>query len=200
MKSKGRFSSIGEVVSFPNISRNDDQLLRNVLDNMAQGVLLLDSEMRMIFCNRRYLEMYSLPVEHSKPGCAILDLFRLRAKKTTSDNFKDYTLKLTQGCAEGKAFFSVANLVDGRSISVVGKPITGERWLTTHEDVSAQHRAQERIVHMARHDALTDLPNRILLRERLEHELKRVKRGECLAVMCLESVWEGCLRVSGMSR
>ena len=186
MKSKGRFSSIGEVVSFPNISRNDDQLLRNVLDNMAQGVLLLDSEMRMIFCNRRYLEMYSLPVEHSKPGCAILDLFRLRAKKTTSDNFKDYTLKLTQGCAEGKAFFSVANLVDGRSISVVGKPITGERWLTTHEDVSEQHRAQERIVHMARHDALTDLPNRILLRERLEHELKRVKRGECLAVMCLD--------------
>ncbi len=31
---------------------------------------------------------------------------------------------------------------------------------------------------MARHDALTDLPNRVLLRERLEHELKRVKRGE----------------------
>ena len=39
---------------------------------------------------------------------------------------------------------------------------------------------------MARHDALTDLPNRVLLRERLEHELKRVKRGECLAVLCLD--------------
>jgi len=39
---------------------------------------------------------------------------------------------------------------------------------------------------MARHDALTDLPNRVLLRERLEHELKRVKRGEMLAVLCLD--------------
>ncbi len=39
---------------------------------------------------------------------------------------------------------------------------------------------------MARHDTLTDLPNRVLLRERLEHELKRVKRGECLAVLCLD--------------
>jgi len=37
---------------------------------------------------------------------------------------------------------------------------------------------------MARHDALTDLPNRVLLRERLEHELKRVQRGEMLAVLC----------------
>jgi len=41
-------------------------------------------------------------------------------------------------------------------------------------------------VHMARHDALTDLPNRLMLRERLDHELKRVKRGECLAVLCLD--------------
>jgi len=39
---------------------------------------------------------------------------------------------------------------------------------------------------MARHDALTDLPNRVLLRERLEHELMRVKRGDCLAVLCLD--------------
>jgi diguanylate cyclase (GGDEF)-like protein len=38
---------------------------------------------------------------------------------------------------------------------------------------------------MARHDALTDLPNRVMLRERLEHELRRVKRGEALAVLCL---------------
>jgi diguanylate cyclase (GGDEF)-like protein len=33
---------------------------------------------------------------------------------------------------------------------------------------------------------LTDLPNRVLLRDRLEHEVKRVKRGECLAVLCLD--------------
>ena len=39
---------------------------------------------------------------------------------------------------------------------------------------------------MARHDALTDLPNRTMLRERLDYELKRVKRGECLAVLYLD--------------
>jgi diguanylate cyclase (GGDEF)-like protein len=39
---------------------------------------------------------------------------------------------------------------------------------------------------MARHDALTDLPNRVLLLEQLNHEIKRVKRGECLAVLSLD--------------
>jgi len=62
----------------------------------------------------------------------------------------------------------------------------GGGWLATHEDIIERQRAEEQIAHMARHDALTDLPNRLLLRERLEHELKRVKRGECLAVLCLD--------------
>ena len=39
---------------------------------------------------------------------------------------------------------------------------------------------------MARHDALTELPNRTMLRERLDYELKKVKRGKCLAVLCLD--------------
>jgi diguanylate cyclase (GGDEF)-like protein len=32
---------------------------------------------------------------------------------------------------------------------------------------------------MALHDALTDLPNRVLLRERLQHSLEAVRRGDC---------------------
>jgi len=68
----------------------------------------------------------------------------------------------------------------------VRNPIAGGGWIATHEDITDRQRAEERIVHMARHDALTDLPNRLMLRERLDHELKRVKRGECLAVLCLD--------------
>ena len=39
---------------------------------------------------------------------------------------------------------------------------------------------------MAHHDALTDLPNRFLLREQLEAALLRVRRGELLAVLYLD--------------
>jgi diguanylate cyclase (GGDEF)-like protein len=68
----------------------------------------------------------------------------------------------------------------------VNKPIPGGGWLATHEDVTERQRSEDRIAHMARHDALTDLPNRVLLLEQLNHEIKRVKRGECLAVLCLD--------------
>jgi diguanylate cyclase (GGDEF)-like protein len=39
---------------------------------------------------------------------------------------------------------------------------------------------------LARHDALTDLPNRVLLRERLTEALIHVERGQRLAVLCLD--------------
>src|SRR3977135_2138183 len=71
-------------------------------------------------------------------------------------------------------------------VAIVNKPLNGGGWLSTHEDITERQRTEERVVHMARHDALTQLPNRVLLRERLEHELKRFKRGEMLAVLCLD--------------
>ena len=44
------------------------------------------------------------------------------------------------------------------------------------------------IRHMATHDALTGLPNRTLLREKMEAELARVRRGETLAILASISI------------
>ena len=43
-----------------------------------------------------------------------------------------------------------------------------------------------KIAHMARHDLLTGLPNRVLLRERLNEALAHVHRGQRLAVLYLD--------------
>jgi diguanylate cyclase (GGDEF)-like protein len=60
-------------------------------------------------------------------------------------------------------------------------------WVATFEDVTAQRVAQARIEHMARHDVLTDLPNRYALRERLNDALtKQRTSGSRVAIMCLD--------------
>ena len=53
-------------------------------------------------------------------------------------------------------------------------------------DISERRRSEAKIVHMALHDALTDLPNRVLFNERLEQALTRVRRGDALAVHLLD--------------
>jgi diguanylate cyclase (GGDEF)-like protein len=148
---------------------------------------MFDSETRLIFSNQRYLELYGLSAEIVKPGCHLRDLLKHRAELGSfSGDVDEYVARLRDGIAEGKTFNQVVNLPDGRAVSVVNKPIVGGGWLATHEDVTERQRSEDRIAHMARHDALTDLPNRMLLLEQLNHEIKRVKRGECLAVLCLD--------------
>ena len=58
--------------------------------------------------------------------------------------------------------------------------------VTTHHDITEQRRSEAKIAHMALHDTLTGLPNRVLLNERLEHALRRVKRGEIVAIHLLD--------------
>jgi diguanylate cyclase (GGDEF)-like protein/PAS domain S-box-containing protein len=52
--------------------------------------------------------------------------------------------------------------------------------LTTSLDITDLKMAESHLRHMAHHDSLTDLPNRTLLRERLQRELARGRRGDRL--------------------
>ncbi len=184
------------IVSFPpdassarqrSPSTNDQMLLDTVLNNMCQGVLMFDSDAHMVFCNQRYIEMYGLSPELVVPGCGLRELLdHQRAVGTFCGDEESYIVDLLDDLAQGKASNAVAKAADGRVFSIVNKPIAGGGWIATHEDISDRQRAEERIVHMARHDALTDLPNRAMFRERLEYELKRIKRGDALAVLCLD--------------
>jgi diguanylate cyclase (GGDEF)-like protein len=59
-------------------------------------------------------------------------------------------------------------------------------WVVTHQDVTAAIRAEARISHLARHDVLTDLPNRVTFQEKLDEALSTLSRGASVAVLCLD--------------
>src|SRR5207237_858591 len=73
-----------------------------------------------------------------------------------------------------------------RAIEIVNKPLPSGGWVATIEDITARKRAEEKIAHLAHYDALTDLPNRVLFREELEHALRDLKPGAQLAVLYID--------------
>jgi diguanylate cyclase (GGDEF)-like protein/PAS domain S-box-containing protein len=62
-----------------------------------------------------------------------------------------------------------------------------EYMLTVIRDITERKRAEERITHLARHDQLTDLPNRTAFNERLAAALNRAEdSGLRFAVLCID--------------
>jgi diguanylate cyclase (GGDEF)-like protein len=157
------------------------------LNNMSQALLLFDASGRLVIANHRYNEMYDLPPEAVNPGCTVRDLLEHRIRNGTfPEDLEAYLKDLNAAIAEGRSLNRLIELLDGRTIAVVMTPMTGGGWLVTHEDITERRRAEKQVAHMARHDALTDLPNRVLLRERLAEALAGVARGERLAVLYLD--------------
>ena len=76
--------------------------------------------------------------------------------------------------ARGKV---VARDAGGRALRMVG----------THIDITRRKEAERQVAHMASHDALTALPNRILFRQRLDHQIRHAQRhGSSFAVMACD--------------
>jgi diguanylate cyclase (GGDEF)-like protein len=157
------------------------------LSNMSQALLMFDASARLVISNRRYEEMYGLSPEAVRPGCLLRDLLQRRLENGTfSDDPDAYVCNLMSVIAQGKTWSQLVELADGRTISVLNHPMAGGGWVATHEDITERRRAEKQIVHMARHDALTDLPNRVLLHERLTQALCDLPRDRQLAVLYLD--------------
>jgi diguanylate cyclase (GGDEF)-like protein/PAS domain S-box-containing protein len=163
--------------------RAQEAKLDTALQNMSQGLCMFDAQGHIILCNERYVKMMGLSEEFLS-GRSLLELLRLR--KTSGDFDGDPEEFFERVCAEmaaGKSSMKVLKSAKGRSLRVVDEPMAGGGWVATFEDITEILEAEAQISHMARHDPLTDLPNRTLFREQMEHALSTFRRDEQLAVL-----------------
>jgi diguanylate cyclase (GGDEF)-like protein len=157
------------------------------VNNMSQALLMFDRDRRLVICNERYRLMYGLSREGVQPGCTLRDLLEQRkATGTFPGDIEQYLTEMFATLDAGTVMAKLVELPDGRIIAVLNHPMSDGGWVATHDDITDRQRAEQRIAHMARHDALTDLPNRLLFRERLAEALASVSRGSKLAVLFLD--------------
>ena len=165
--------------------RRQKVLLDTALENMSQGLCMFDAEGHILLFNERYSEMMGRN-GLSLRGRSLLDVLRDQKAINLWDGDPDQFF--AEVMAAARAGDTVTKVVarQGRSIRVVDQPMKGGGWIATFEDITEWQQAQEQIFHMARHDALTNLPNRTLFREQLEQALRLAKRSDQLAVLCLD--------------
>lgn len=158
------------------------------LNNMSQGLCMLDASLHMIVCNRRYIETFGLSPDIVKPGVSMREIMEHSCELGNHPNmtgarlYADYVERLREG-----EHTLLRHLNDGRIIKLNHKRMEHGGWVVTYEDVTERHKAQARVAHMARHDSLTDLPNRTLFREKMGEGLNQVAiAGGAMAVLCFD--------------
>ena len=157
------------------------------VNNIPQGLVLYDASARIIICNQPYLDMFGLSSGMARPGCTIQRLIGHRKETGSFDgDVEEFCAAIIRNVSLGKATRQLTEAPGGRAIEIVNRPLKGGGWVATIEDITPRKRAEEKIAHLAHYDALTDLPNRVLFREKLEQALKNVKPGEQLAVLYID--------------
>jgi diguanylate cyclase (GGDEF)-like protein/PAS domain S-box-containing protein len=143
------------------------------LENMSQGLCLFDGQDRLEVVNRRFLDIFGLSRENIEPGVSFSKILALSEARSNHDcTLVAEVLTDQQTCMSRHEIRThYYELGDGRIIASVYSPSSNGGWVATFEDVTERRRAEAQIMHMARHDTLTDLPNRALFREKMEQAL-----------------------------
>ena len=150
--------------------RGNSGLLAMVLDNMTQGVVMFDAADRLIVCNNRFIEMYGLSRDVVKPGCTFLDVITHRKTTGSLDlDVGEYRAAVLAAMKQGKTLSGTAETPDGRTISVVNRPIAGRAfWLGTHDDITERMLAERQSTFLMEHERR---------REFIESEIHAFREG-----------------------
>jgi diguanylate cyclase (GGDEF)-like protein/PAS domain S-box-containing protein len=147
------------------------------LKNMPHGLCMFDRDERLIVCNELYTEMYGLRSDQAAPGATLRSVLEARVVAGNSpDDTEKYIEDRLAEVRRREPYYTENTMRDGRTFAVNHRPMVGGGWVAIHQDITAQKRAEMQITYMARHDGLTGLANRAVLREKMEEALARQRR------------------------
>ena len=157
------------------------------LNNMLQALLMFDHAGRLLVANQRMYGMFGMPDGALMPSMTYREVTDrvIEAGQVTAEDMDNMRGRRAGLIARNERVSTIWELASGRVFNVTHQPMD-DGWLATFEDITERRRTEARMAHLAHHDALTDLPNRVLFRKRLEDALTSARRGEGLALLCLD--------------
>ena len=164
-------------------------LLREIIDHVPWQITVKDVRTRRYLLVNRVAEEELGGTRETIVGKTAFDIFSKPTAEMVTDE-DERLLRSPNQLALNAHLWNMATTGDryvtSRRISVPDK--TGEPCyiINVVEDITERQIAEEKIAHMAHYDALTDLPNRVLFRERVERELEKIDHGEKFAVLYID--------------
>jgi len=124
--------------------RFNQQVLEAALQNMSQGISVVDREQRLVAWNRRYAQMFGFPDEFLQVGRPIADLTRWALQRMPHRGHDERALERRLAFMRaGTPHLTERVFPDGSIVEIRGNPMPGGGFVATYTDVTASRRAEQ---------------------------------------------------------
>lgn len=170
------------------IATRDVTLLANrfdtALNNMPHGLCMFDADRHIVVANQKLNGQLDLPADlqlkQLGPRQLIARCVEFGALSDAEAREVARALETRLSGNDGSDFF--AELRSGRTLEFTVQPMENGGMVLLVQDITERKLAEAKINHLARFDPLTGLPNRMILRNRMEDMLARCDTGDRCAV------------------
>ncbi|WMT89114.1 EAL domain-containing protein [Pelagibacterium sp. H642] len=155
------------------------------VNNMPHGLCMFDADQRFVVCNERFLTLLGLPTGGRWKGRKAVTLLArtLEANSVPKEGRQKVIESFQDWFAAGCSGALVLEAAGEKILELTFQPIEAGGCVMLVEDISEKRRAEARIEHLARYDALTGLPNRSYFQEQFEAV---AARGQACALLFID--------------
>lgn len=127
--------------------RFNRELLEATMENVSQGISVVDQDFRLVAWNRRYLELFPYPDDMVHVGAKIEDLIRYNAGRGLwgDGEVEEQVGKRLEHLRRGTPYLFQRTRSDGTVIEMRGQPMPGGGFVTTYADVSNYKRVESEL-------------------------------------------------------
>jgi diguanylate cyclase (GGDEF)-like protein len=162
--------------------------LKEAIDILPEGIVILDADNRYVAWNKRYAEIYCRTADMLSVGGSFKNAVQAGLERGLypdaaggEDTSLTEKLESLRTPAEPRE-----QVLDGRCYLVEERRTSEGGLISLQIDITEIKKRESSAAYMARHDALTSLPNRHVLTERMHAGIACAHRGERMALLLLD--------------
>ena len=168
--------------------RQVNQQFDAALNSMLQGMLVFDQEHLLQLVNSRFFIITGMKEGSIGPGMTVRALIdaAIAHGLYEGQDAADVADIFTSLVSRRRSMQFGQEMRAGLFVQIAVEPMANFGAVVTFEDVTEKRQKEAQIIFMARHDALTGLPNRTLFKEHMEAVLGEAGAHQPVGVMCLD--------------
>ena len=120
-------------------------LLQGAIENITQGISVVDQSLKLVAWNRRYLELFNYPDGLISVGRPIADIIRYNAERGLCGpgEAEVHVARRLHWMRQGRAHTSERLFPNGRVIELIGNPMPGGGFVMSFTDITAFREAEQ---------------------------------------------------------